>query len=236
MNLFTNAKDAMPQGGELHIDAKKEGDSVQVIISDTGHGMDKETQERCFDPFFTTKEVDKGTGLGLSTTYGIVREHGGEIQVYSALDQGTTFKLHFPLAPSGETGIQVSSGEIMPGRGQKILIVDDEKDMCKVMRELLMRLGYQADYVNSGNAAIVKYKSWRPDLVLLDRNMPEMDGLSCAESVLDYDPDAKIVIISGYDADGPTGMAEEKKGLIKGYLTKPIGMAKLSNQLAQVLE
>jgi CheY-like chemotaxis protein len=123
----------------------------------------------------------------------------------------------------------------MPGRGQKILIVDDEKDMCKVMTELLMRLGYQADYVNSGNAAIVKYKSWRPDLVLLDRNMPEMDGLSCAESVLEYDPDAKIVIISGYDVDGPTGMAEEKKRLIKGYLTKPIEMAKLSTQLARVL-
>ncbi len=236
MNLFTNARDAMPQGGELHIEAKKEGDNVQVIISDTGHGMDKETQERCFDPFFTTKEVDKGTGLGLSTTYGIVKEHGGEIQAYSTLDKGTTFKLHFPLAPTGETAIKGSPTEIMPGRGQKILIVDDEKDMCKVMRELLMSLGYQAAYVNSGNAAIVKYKSWRPDLVLLDRNMPEMDGLSCAESVLDYDPDAKIVIISGYDVDGPTGIAEEKKRLIKGYLTKPIEMAKLSTQLARVLK
>ncbi|MGD8982558.1 MAG: PAS domain S-box protein [Desulfobacteraceae bacterium] len=236
MNLFTNARDAMPEGGELHIEAKKEGDSAQVVISDTGRGMEKETQERCFDPFFTTKEVDRGTGLGLSTTYGIVKEHGGEIQVYSALGQGTTFKLHFPLPPSGERPLKVSSTEIMPGRGQKILIVDDEKDMCKVMKELLKRLGYQAAYVDSGNAAIVKYKSWRPDLVLLDRNMPEMDGLSCAESVLDYDPDAKIVIISGYDVDGPTGMAEEKKRLIKGYLTKPIGMAKLSTQLARVLK
>jgi two-component system cell cycle sensor histidine kinase/response regulator CckA len=236
MNLFTNARDAMPEGGELHVEAKKEGDRVQVIISDTGRGMDKETQDRCFDPFFTTKEVDKGTGLGLSTTYGIVKEHGGEIHVYSTLGQGTTFKLYFPLAPSGEKALQVSSKGIVPGRGQKILIVDDEKDMCKVMEELLKRLGYQAAYVNSGNAAIVKYKSWRPDLVLLDRNMPEMDGLSCAESVLDYDPDAKIVIISGYDVDGPTGIAEEKKRLIQGYLTKPIGMAKLSSQLARVLE
>jgi two-component system response regulator AlgR len=114
--------------------------------------------------------------------------------------------------------------------------VDDEKDMCKVMKELLKRLGYQAAYVNSGDGAIRKYKSWQPDLVLLDRNMPEMDGLSCAESVLDYDPDAKIVIISGYDADGLTGIAEEKKRLIKGYLTKPIGMEKLSTQLARVLK
>ncbi len=114
--------------------------------------------------------------------------------------------------------------------------MDDETDMCKVMEELLKRLGYQAEYVNSGNAAIVKYKSWRPNLVLLDRNMPEMDGLSCAESIMDYDPDARIVIISGYDADGPTGIAEEKKRLIKGYLTKPIGMGKLSTQLARVLK
>jgi len=236
MNLFTNARDAMPGGGELHIEAKKEGDCVQVIISDTGCGMDKEIQERCFDPFFTTKEVDKGTGLGLSTTYGIVKEHGGEIQVYSALGQGTTFKLNFPFAPSHEKALQVSSTEIIPGNGQRILIVDDEKDMCKVMEELLKRLGYQAAYVNSGDAAVLKYKSWRPDLVLLDRNMPEMDGLSCAESVLDHDPDAKIVIISGYDVDGPTGIAEEKKRLIKGYITKPIGMAKLSTQLARILE
>ncbi|MGD9034209.1 MAG: PAS domain S-box protein, partial [Desulfobacteraceae bacterium] len=144
MNLFTNARDAMPKGGELNIEAEKEGNNVKVIISDTGLGMGKETQERCFDPFFTTKEVDKGTGLGLSTTYGIVKEHGGEIQVYSTLEQGTTFTLYFPLSPSVEKTILESSPEIMPGRGQKILIVDDEKDMCKVMEELLNRLGYQA--------------------------------------------------------------------------------------------
>jgi PAS domain S-box-containing protein len=236
MNLFTNARDAMPEGGELGIEAEKTEDRVQVIISDTGRGMDKETLERCFDPFFTTKEVDKGTGLGLSTTYGIVKEHGGDIQVHSTVDEGTLFKLFLPLASSGEKALQASSTKIMPGKGQKILIVDDETDMCKVMEELLERLGYQVEYVNNGNAAILKYKSWRPNLVLLDRNMPEMDGLSCAESIIDYDPDAKIVIISGYDVDGPSGIAEEKKRLIKGYLTKPIGMDKLSTQLARVLK
>jgi len=236
MNLFTNARDAMPEGGELCIEAQKEGNRAVVIISDTGAGMDKETQERCFDPFFTTKEVDKGTGLGLSTTYGIVKEHGGDIQVKSTPDQGTTFNISLPLSSSDDLAAQGSSRPMKPGKGEKILIVDDEMDMCRVMEELLKRLGYEAASVNGGSAAIVKYKSWRPDVVLLDRNMPEMDGISCAESIVDYDPGAKIVIISGYDENGPSGMVEEKKRLIKGYLTKPIGMAKLSTQLARVLK
>ncbi|MBW1946139.1 MAG: hybrid sensor histidine kinase/response regulator, partial [Deltaproteobacteria bacterium] len=91
MNLCTNARDAMPEGGELKIKAVKEGDNALVVVSDTGQGMDRKTQKRCFDPFFTTKGVDKGTGLGLSTAFGIMQEHGGKIDVYSELGQGTTF-------------------------------------------------------------------------------------------------------------------------------------------------
>jgi PAS domain S-box-containing protein len=235
INLCTNAMDAMPQGGELHMEAKKEGGKALVIISDTGEGMDKETQERCFDPFFTTKEVNKGTGLGLSTTYGIVKEHGGDIHVYSELGQGTTFKLTFPLASSDMRIPEESSTKIVRGKGEKVLVVDDESEMCRVMEELLKRLGYKAAYVRSGNSAIQKYKSWRPDVVLLDRNMPEMDGVSCSEQIMDYDPNAKILIISGYDQDGPSGIDGEKKRLIKGYLTKPIEMGRLSEELAQVL-
>jgi two-component system cell cycle sensor histidine kinase/response regulator CckA len=235
MNLCTNAMDAMPGGGELRMEARKEGEKALVIVADTGEGMDKETQEKCFDPFFTTKEVNKGTGLGLSTTYGIVKEHGGDIHVYSEPGQGTTFKLYFPIASSDEPILEKSSSAIVRGHGEKVLIVDDEREMCRVMEELIKRLGYQAAYVRSGNSAIVKYKSWRPDVVLLDRNMPEMDGVSCSEKIMDYDPNAKIVIISGYDQDGPSGIDEEEKRLIKGYLTKPIEMARLSEELAQVL-
>ncbi|KPK28897.1 MAG: hypothetical protein AMK69_08140 [Nitrospira bacterium SG8_3] len=235
INLCTNAMDAMPQGGELHMEAKEEGGKALVIISDTGEGMDKATQERCFDPFFTTKEVNKGTGLGLSTTYGIVKEHGGDVHVYSELGQGTTFKLTFPLASSDMHIPEESSGKIVRGKGEKVLVVDDEREMCRVMEELLKRLGYKAAYVRSGNSAIQKYKSWRPDVVLLDRNMPEMDGVSCSEQIMDYDPNAKILIISGYDQDGPSGIDGEKKRLIKGYLTKPIEMGRLSEELAQVL-
>jgi PAS domain S-box-containing protein len=236
MNLYANARDAMPEGGELRIGARKKGGKALVAVSDTGCGMDGETQERCFDPFFTTKEIIKGTGLGLSTAYGIVEEHGGEIQVLSKVGRGSTFKLYFPLAPAGEQEEQESLTQKISGKGQKILIVDDETDMCKLMQDLLDAFGYQAASVNSGKAAIMKYESWRPDAVLLDRNMPEMDGLTCAEKIMDHDPNAKILIMSGYDEDERSGMVEDKKKLFRGYLTKPINMNKLSTYLSQLLK
>ena len=236
MNLYANARDAMPEGGELRIEAGKRGGKALVIVSDMGCGMNKETQERCFDPFFTTKEISKGTGLGLSTTYGIVKEHGGEIEVSSKLGRGSTFKLYLPLAPSGQKEEQDSPTQMIHGEGQKILIVDDEADMCKLMQDLLETLGYQVASVNSGKAAIVKYDSWRPDAVLLDRNMPQMDGLTCARKIMDHNPDAKILIMSGYDEDESSGMPEEKKKLLRGYLTKPIDMKKLSTLLSQLFQ
>jgi len=236
MNLCTNARDAMPGGGELHIEASRKRGKALVVISDTGHGMDKETREKCFDPFFTTKELNKGTGLGLSTSYGIVKEHGGEIRVYSEIGKGTTFKLSFPLDVSGKRGKQEPSVEISRGKGQRILVVDDEIAVCKAIKHLLKGFGYHVAYARSGKAAIAEYKSWQPAAVLLDRNMPEMDGISCAAKIMDYDPNAKIVIISGYDEHGTFALDEEGKRLIKGYLTKPIDMTELSTLLARLLE
>jgi PAS domain S-box-containing protein len=236
MNLCTNASDAMPGGGALRIEARREADRALMVVSDTGFGMDKETREKCFDPFFTTKEVNKGTGLGLSTTYGIVKEHGGEIQVHSELGRGTTFTLSFPIDRSGELITPEQEQELPRGDGQKILIVDDESEVCKLMIELLTGIGYLADSVNTGRAAINKYHSWHPDAVLLDRNMPEMDGISCGEKIMEFDPNAKIVIISGYDEHGPIALDSERKKFIRGYLTKPIDMNKLSSILAQLFE
>jgi len=236
MNLCTNASDAMPGGGALHIEAHRRGDRAVVLISDTGCGMDRETREKCLNPFFTTKEVNKGTGLGLSTTYGIVKEHGGEIHVYSEVDQGTTFMLTFPIHHSGEMGAEEQAAQIARGGGQRILIVDDESEMCTSMAELLTGIGYCTESVNTGRAAITKYRSWHPDAVLLDRNMPEMDGISCGEKIMKFDPNAKIVIISGYDEYGPIALDEERKKFIRGYLTKPIDMNELSSLLAQLFK
>ena len=236
MNLCTNASDAMPDGGTLRIEARREAHRALVVVSDTGCGMDKETREKCLDPFFTTKEVNKGTGLGLSTTYGIVKEHGGEIHVHSKVGQGTMFTLSFPIDRSGELSTHEQVPELSRGEGQKILIVDDESEMCKSMAELLTGIGYRADSVNTGKAAIEKYQAWHPDAVLLDRNMPEMDGISCGEKIMDFDPNAKIVIISGYDEQGPVALDDERKKFIRGYLTKPIDMNELSSMLAQLLK
>jgi PAS domain S-box-containing protein len=236
MNLFNNARDAMSEGGKLTIEARKERDNVLVIISDTGHGMDKGTQEKCFDPFFTTKEGKKGTGLGLSTTYGIVKEHKGKINVHSEPNKGTTFKLSFPIAIAGEQSEPKNETGTVKGRGEKILLVDDEMVVIEPMHQLLDGLGYDVASATSGKDAIAKYKSWKPRAVLMDRNMPEMDGITCAEKILEFDPEARIIMISGYDEEGPNGFDDRIAKAIKGYLTKPVNMAQLTSMMADLLK
>jgi PAS domain S-box-containing protein len=235
MNLFTNARDAMPNGGRLEIAAGEKGDRIEVIISDTGCGMDNEVQEKCFDPFFTTKDVGKGTGLGLSTSYGIVREHGGEIQIHSAPDKGTAFKLYFPLASGDVVEERGEDVEIIGGAGEKILLVDDETEILSPMRDLLEASGYRVSLAFEGNEAIERYRTWNPDLVIMDINMPEMDGITCVKEILAYDTNARIVMMSGYDEEGLNGLDAIVKNSIKGYLTKPVETGGLTKALAGVL-
>jgi two-component system cell cycle sensor histidine kinase/response regulator CckA len=236
MNLCTNARDSMPNGGELRIEAMPKGDKVVVVVSDTGQGMDKVTVQQCFDPFFTTKEVGKGTGLGLSTTYGIIKNHGGEISVTSEPNKGTIFKVLLPLDISGEQDKPEDTAEIVQGNGEKVLVVDDEMEILQALPSILERLGYQAATANSGEEAIEKYKAWQPDVVLMDIDMPVMDGLTCIENIGDYDPNAKAIIISGYEEDVLDGLDQRKKKLIKGFLGKPFGQYELSAALAQLLK
>ena len=239
MNLCTNAYDAMPDGGDLHIEASAQGDYAIVKISDTGSGMDQETVEKCFDPFFTQGEIGESTGLGLSTAYGIVKSHNGDIQVESQLNQGTTFRLVFPGVLPEEEQVPVEESEAadtkkdengaLRGKGKKVLVVDNEKELVNALTKLLEFLGYQAESASNGMEAIEKYKSYHPDIVLLDINMPGMDGITCAERIIEFDADAKIAIISGYEEN--YGIDESKRSLIAGYLTKPISLKDLSGFL-----
>jgi PAS domain S-box-containing protein len=236
MNLCTNARDAMPEGGQLVIKAAKEGNKAIVTVSDTGQGMDRETLEKCFDPFFTTKAVGKGTGLGLSTTYGIIKSHEGLINVESAPGKGTTFTLQFPVTPGKEASAKKNSPEIIRGKGERILVVDDEPEILKALEGLLACLGYQAALASSGKEGLQKYQNIRPDAVLMDINLPEMDGITCIGEILKYDPNAKISIISGYEQSAVNGLNNRIKESIKGYLVKPVDMTDLSALLAGMLK
>jgi len=235
MNLFTNARDAMPDGGRLLIKAKKIKDNVVVDVSDTGHGMDKETLERIFDPFFTLKDVGKGTGLGLSTSHGIIGQHKGSISVSSKPGKGTTFKINLPSGKPQEIKKPKPEKAIVPGHGQRVLIVDDDHPSLEALTNLTKSLGYKPIAVNRAVEALPSYRKWAPDVVLMDRGMPEMDGIACIREIIKTDPEARIVIVSGYEESDQGGVDEDVKGMIKGYLTKPCGGEELSRMLFQVL-
>lgn len=235
MNLFTNARDAMPEGGRLEVKAWREGWKVLVKVSDTGHGMDNKTLEKIFDPFFTDKEVGKGSGLGLATVHGIVEEHRGQISVESEPGIGTTFTLEFPYEKEKGTEEANDPEAVHLGNGEKIMVVDDEINILNVLKGMIQKLGYKVKAIESGTKAIEEYDTWHPDLVLMDRNMPEIDGVSCIKQILKRDPDARIVIVSGYEESGPHGIDGSVRERIKGYVTKPCNHRELSRVLAEVL-
>ena len=234
MNLCTNARDAMPAGGQLVITAVQDGRRILVTVSDNGEGMGKETVEKCFDPFYTTKPIGKGTGLGLSTTYGIIKSHEGLISVESQSNKGTTFKIHFPLALGNEESKPEETPSLARGEGQLVLVVDDEPEIQIAMKELLEYLGYKSEFASNGTEGLDKYKSCKPGGVLMDINMPEMDGIACIEEILNYDPDDNISIVSGYELDGMNGLGKKAQKSIKEYLPKPVGLGDLSALLAKM--
>ena len=235
MNLCTNARDAMAEGGELSIQVSQVRDRAMVTVADTGYGMNKETIEKCFDPFFTTKPVGQGTGLGLSTTYGIIKNHDGVIQVDSSPHRGTSFQISLPLAEAVDGQQDEITPEIISGSGEQILVIDDEEQILEAMQDLLDGLNYRPIVANTGSEGLEKYSEAKPDAVLLDINMPEMDGFTCADKLLDMDPMAKIAFISGYEMNGLDGLKEKVKASIRGYLTKPVDLPTLSNFLEQLL-
>jgi len=238
MNLCNNARDSMPNGGLLGITARKIGSHAELIVSDNGQGMDAKTIEQCFNPFFTTKPIGKGTGLGLSTTYGIVKSHEGMIHIDSKPDQGATIRITFPLLLT-TAAIEKQAeppASISYGNGEAILVVDDEPEILNAMQKLLDGLGYRSAIAISANEALDKFAALSPDVVLMDINMPEMDGANCAEKILDLNPNAKIAFITGYEINDLDEFSDRIKASIKTFLIKPVELADLSSALARMLQ
>ncbi len=240
-NLIVNAKDAMPKGGELSFKTEKvyldeeyvriyqylkPGDYVKLNVSDTGTGMPKVVKDSIFEPFYTTKGEGKGTGLGLAMVFGIMKNHGGHINVYSEPDEGTTFTLYFP-ASEKKILKTVKNENIIKGIAT-ILIIDDEEHVRELSKSLLEKMGYIVFSAENGKKGLEIYKEKKKniDLVLLDIIMPEMSGEETFKRLISYDPDIKVLIISGFSKEEKA--MEMLNGGAMGFIQKPFNAADLS--------
>ncbi len=250
LNLAVNARDAMPGGGTLHIETAnvdlddaytkthppvQPGRYVLLAVSDTGTGIDKSILPRIFDPFFTTKEVGKGTGLGLSIVYGIVKQSGGYIWVYSEPGHGTTFKLYFPATTAALDGPVLRNEIASRPDGQMVLVVEDEAMIRTNVRECLQQLGYQVLEAESAEIALQLCQDNRGkiDLVLTDLVMPGMGGHELAGELAQRHPQVQMLFMSGYTEDS----AARRDILLRGsaFLQKPFSVGDLSNAVQQAM-
>ncbi|HEY5074027.1 MAG TPA: PAS domain S-box protein, partial [Pyrinomonadaceae bacterium] len=252
VNLIVNARDAMPQGGKLTIetlgvDLDQEyagrhvgvvpGRYVMLAVSDTGTGMSEDTRARIFDPFFTTKEKGKGTGLGLSTVYGIVKQSGGNIWVYSELGHGTTFKVYLPeLAAAPQKTEAAAVESLMPGGSETILLVEDEDVVRGLARKTLEHAGYHVlEASRSEEAVRLFHQQAQPiDLLLTDVVMPETSGKEVADRLTELLPGLRVLFMSGY-----TDEAIVHHGVLDSdveFIQKPFTPAALVRKVRAVLD
>lgn len=252
MNLVVNARDAMPNGGRLTVETArveiddayasthlsvKPGPYVMLAVSDTGSGIDAETQKHIFEPFFTTKEQGKGTGLGLSMVYGIVKQSGGNIWLYSEPDQGTVFKVYLPVATEVEAQSMAAPARADLPRGKEtILIVEDETQIRHLAFDCLASCGYDVLSASNGMEALEMMEHLkRPiDLVLTDVVMPKLSGRELSEHLSTLQPSAKVLFMSGYTNDSIVN-----HGILDGaawFIQKPFTLGSLVRRVREVLD
>lgn len=249
LNLFVNAADAMSGGGELilktsnvtHDDMRKKlyddpmpGDYVLLTVTDTGTGMNKKTLDLIFDPFFTTKERGRGTGLGLASVYGIIKSHGGYIDVESKRRKGTTFSIYLLASKKKARKVIKTSERVIKGTGT-VLLVDDEEVILEVGKALLETIGYRVLTAKDGKDAVKVYKKRKAeiDIIVLDMVMPDMGGGKTYDRLKKIDPDIKVLLSSGYSIEGEA--AEILKRGCNGFIQKPFMIKQLSEKIMEIL-
>jgi len=250
LNMYINAWQSMPpEGGALYLETQtvmldeddckphqtEPGRYVKVSITDTGSGMDEATLQRIFDPFFTTKEKSRGTGLGLASAYGIIKNHGGLITVYSEIGHGTTFNICLPLS-NREAHRDVHVEEGFTKGSSTILLVDDEKMILDVGRAMLERLGYCVMASGGGQEAVqaITDQGSKIDLVILDLIMPGMDGGTTFDRIREIQPDMPVLLSSGYAINGHADKIMRRG--CNGFIQKPYNISELSKKIRKVLD
>jgi hypothetical protein len=249
MNLCVNARDAMPDGGTLSISAENMfidqnyarmhleatvGPYIVITVADTGMGIPPEMVDRIFEPFFTTKEQGKGTGLGLSTVIGIIKSHGGFVNVYSEVGQGTQFKVYLPAVEGNQTQ-SVEDMELPTGNGELILVVDDEAAICEVTKTSLETYAYRVLTASDGIEAIALYAQHKNEIsvVLVDMMMPSMDGPTTIRTLQKINHHVKIIAVSGLDSSDKVNAAISAG--VKAFLSKPYTAQELLKTINSVV-
>ncbi|MGD0282917.1 MAG: PAS domain S-box protein, partial [Dissulfurispiraceae bacterium] len=251
MNLSTNARDTMPDGGLLSICTdtvkldtqyvkghaiEKPGMYALVTVTDTGRGMDERTQQKIFEPFFTTKEIGKGTGLGLSIVYGIVKQHGGNITVYSEPGRGTTFRIYLPLIESTTGEAKVTEVITPKGGTETILFAEDNEDVRVLSKKILEENGYKIIDAVNGEDAINKFKENKDSiqLIVVDVIMPRKSGKEAIDEIKRIKPDVKVLFTSGYTSD-----IINRKGILEegiNFISKPVTPHNLLAKIREILD
>src|SRR3989475_4284255 len=252
MNLVTNARDAMPKGGTLHVEVRRarlgeadrplhawveSGSYVSVAVSDTGTGMTAATLARVFEPFFTTKPLGVGTGLGMSMAYGLVKQHRGYLHLYSEVGQGTTAKVYFPaLRDQGMSELEAAADERLPGGTETILLVEDDQTMRVAAQQLLSKVGYRVITAVDGQQGLDAFHAHRATLhlVITDVVMPKLSGFELYDVIRGESRGVRVLFTSGFPAPNFRKTVGQDPGV--AFVTKPWTASELLAQVRQLLE